>query len=251
MDLQFLKRIRLCEAAQVLSHLKPGSRILELGAGAGWQAEFFSNHGHSVEALDIPGSIYSSEQVFPVQHYDGVSIPCETASFDVIFSSNVLEHVEKQTELLSETKRVLIPGGQALHIVPSASWRFWTSVAHYPGVLKELVTKIQTKSSSPDIPVGSEGVPPSRTCVEKLRRLAFPSRHGERGNHFSELSLFSKDSWISLLDSNGFTELECSPLKIFYSGYNVLGAGLPIATRIGLSKILGASTFLLKGIKRK
>jgi len=52
-----------------------------------------------------------------VQLYDGVHIPIESKSVDVIWSKSVLEHVQLPKALLEEMKRILRPGGVICHII--------------------------------------------------------------------------------------------------------------------------------------
>lgn len=46
-------------------------------------------------------------------------LPYEDASFDVVFSLEVIEHIEKHSVLLSEAARVLTPGGHLVLITPN------------------------------------------------------------------------------------------------------------------------------------
>lgn len=126
-----LERLRNADFASIQRWLTPGARILELGGGSGYQANLMAARGFDVVSIDLQDRPKSQEAFFPVQDYDGRHIPFENASFDIVFSSNVLEHVRELPELLAETRRVLKPGGIAIHLLPSASWRFWTFLAHY------------------------------------------------------------------------------------------------------------------------
>jgi SAM-dependent methyltransferase len=49
---------------------------------------------------------------------DATAIPFEDASFDVLISHHMLEHIPDDTKALSEFARVLRPGGVALLAVP-------------------------------------------------------------------------------------------------------------------------------------
>ena len=69
------------------------SSILEIGAGSGWQARELASRGYDVQAIDIAASTYSAENVFPIQQYNGEHLPFADASFDIIFSSNVLDRL--------------------------------------------------------------------------------------------------------------------------------------------------------------
>ena len=49
--------------------------------------------------------------------------PLPTSYFDVVYSSNVLEHVKEPPKVISEIIRVLKPGGHAQIVVPNyGSW---------------------------------------------------------------------------------------------------------------------------------
>ncbi len=76
--------------------------------------------------------------------YDGKTIPFENATFDSVFSSEVLEHVFNPDEILPEIYRVLKPGGCMLLTCPF----FWPEheqpydYARYSSfALKHLMTK--------------------------------------------------------------------------------------------------------------
>lgn len=74
--------------------------------------------------------------MWPVIEYDGVNIPFADHSFDVVFSSNVLEHIRQIEPFQRELHRILTPEGRAVHIVPNFGWRFWANLAHYCYVAK-------------------------------------------------------------------------------------------------------------------
>src|ERR1044071_1221452 len=88
-----LANIRLYELDRVSSYLRKGYKVLEIGAGAGWQAKKLSERGVRVTAIDITSSFYKPDQVWPVIEYDGEHIPFPDNYFDIVFSSNVLEHI--------------------------------------------------------------------------------------------------------------------------------------------------------------
>jgi 2-polyprenyl-3-methyl-5-hydroxy-6-metoxy-1,4-benzoquinol methylase len=138
-NFNFLQEIRKFELQRAIAHIPPGSHLLELGAGAGWQSKWLSEAGFTVSAIDLANTNYLTHQEYPVVVYDGVHIPFPDAHFDFVFSSNVMEHVLDLTTMHSEVYRVLKPDGIAFHILPSTAWRFWTSVTHPLGVFKATV----------------------------------------------------------------------------------------------------------------
>ena len=124
MNLQHLKAIRDYELDLVQALMPLGGRILEVGSGAGWQAQRLADQGRSIVALDVPTSNYTHVRAYPPVLYDGERIPIAGDTFDVVFSSNVLEHVDNLIFLSAELRRVLKPGGLAIHVLPTPSWRF-------------------------------------------------------------------------------------------------------------------------------
>ena len=55
MNIVHKRNIREYELNRVTPLFQQGSTILEIGAGAGWQAKALANKGYSVEAIDLGG----------------------------------------------------------------------------------------------------------------------------------------------------------------------------------------------------
>jgi ubiquinone/menaquinone biosynthesis C-methylase UbiE len=70
--------------------------------------------------------------LFRITDFDGRNAPFHDASFDIVFSSNVLEHVPDLVHMHSEIQRVLTPNGYAVHVLPTHSWRLWTTLSAFP-----------------------------------------------------------------------------------------------------------------------
>jgi ubiquinone/menaquinone biosynthesis C-methylase UbiE len=231
------KIIRERELAHIVSLLPAGAHVLEIGAGAGWQARRLSERGFSVTAIDIQQSRYHAIQEWPVIDYDGRRIPLPDRSVDVIFSSNVLEHVPHIHEFMHEMRRVLAPGGSAIHIMPTTLWRLLTSAFFYPYRIKALFVGGSSKDSS----ISSEESKPQRSIWKKLRNGIFPTRHGERGTVLTELYYFSSYFWCSAFSRGGWKVSRMFGTGLLYSGYRVFGAAISIAARERLAGILGSS----------
>lgn len=90
-------------------------RVLDLGCGTGDSVDQFRSVLPGVEwvGLDLPASPEVAERVrtdAEFHTFDGVSVPFEDASFDLVYCKQVLEHVERPAALLAEVARVLRPG---------------------------------------------------------------------------------------------------------------------------------------------
>jgi SAM-dependent methyltransferase len=248
MDIEFLRAIRLYEMDLVIRLVQPGQTVLEIGAGAGWQAHYMALHGFKVIALDVPGSNYDAKGNWPVIVYDGGKIPLAKHSVDVVFSSNVLEHILHVEAFQPEILRVLKPDGCAIHLMPTPTWRFWTSVAMYIDNFKRLTRRltglfsktrpaIQTQNSITE----DKTLPPLK---ERLFRAFWPSRHGEIGNSFTELYYFSRRRWITLFKATGWCIDRVMSNRLFYSGYMLFGPRWGLHTRKLMSYLLGSACMI-------
>lgn len=93
----------------------PG-RVLDIGCGIKPYRALFP--GSEYVGVEIPvASRYGSRKLADV-YYDGHTLPFPDTSFDVVFSSQVLEHVFDPAGFLAEIARVLRPGGHVLLSTP-------------------------------------------------------------------------------------------------------------------------------------
>ena len=214
-DIDFLHTLRLYELDQIKIFIKENSKILEIGAGSGFQSKILSSWKNQVEAIDISSSIYKKSIIYDVKTYDGENIPYTENSFSVVFSSNVFEHILNIKNILNEISRVTNKDSKIILLMPSPSWRFWTSLTD---ILRNFYTR-------------THGV------------------HSK--NILNEFFFFSRKSWINNLRHKDFKLELILPNNIFYTGNYIMGKRLTIKVRKYLSKILGSSCniYILRKIK--
>lgn len=250
MSNEYLHLLRDFELQQVLGNLpspqdeSTGPRVLDIGAGTGRQAALLKRRGYAVVAVDLASSAYAAERVFPVVEYDGVNLPLDDASVNVVFSSNVLEHVEHLDTLLAETRRILMKDGLAIHILPTPSWRAWTTLAHLPWLISRslsLVFRGPGSSTQGRVRSGSEADGQGAGKLKRLAASLWPARHGERGNALTEVWYFSEWWWRKAFVDCGFNVIETRPAGLFYTGAMLLAGRLSLGMRRRLATVLGSS----------
>ena len=242
-SIDLLNRIRAAEIEAIAAHLPAGSRVLEIGAGTGRQAQELRRLGFDVEAIEIPDSNYAQERLFPITDYDGRHIPFPDGSFDAVFSSNVLEHVRALDELEADIKRVLRPGGLCVHVLPTHVWRFWTMLSAFPAALQKIASPGAQGGASNGLGgfLGRIG----RTLRTLLSPL-FPTRHGETGTAISELWLFHPRRWRRHFRAAGFEIVRDEPMGLFYTGHLVLGDRRSLPERRRMASRYGSACHLFE-----
>lgn len=218
---------------------KPSLDVLDVGAGSGRQAARLAEHGHDVSAVDIETSAYAEEAFFPVTVYGGKTLPFPDGAFDVVVSSNVLEHVSGLQDLLDEIKRVLRPDGIAVHVLPTPAWRVWTTAAHGPWILKR-TWQMLTGTRRRQRRAGGDSA--EHAHRRSSTSMLFPERHGERGNVLSEAWYFSSRWWKGAFRRGGWQVMHDTAVGMFYTGAMLFGSKLDLQARHRLAQVLGSAT---------
>jgi SAM-dependent methyltransferase len=103
-------------ARSLLARWQGPVRVLDLGCGAGHSMDLFCTSNpqcswHGAEVEDSPELRAADAHSSAITFFDGVHLPWDDASFDFVYSNQVLEHVRKPEALLADVFRVLKPGG--------------------------------------------------------------------------------------------------------------------------------------------
>jgi SAM-dependent methyltransferase len=108
----------------MLSEVRPGMRALDLGSGAGAFTAELAKVGAApigvevAEAAIVRARAAHPELDFRLAPIDG-PLPFEDGSFELVWASEVIEHVADTATWLSEVRRVLVPAGELLLTTPS------------------------------------------------------------------------------------------------------------------------------------
>lgn len=145
---KYQERIRQLEWDAILQFIPRNAHFLDVGCGAGYSLMKAKNQLNcDIKGIDPePGAHgvgrYTSEEwkSLPIIQGSAENLPYEDNSFDVVYSSHVLEHVTSEQQALDEMKRVLKPGGVLIIGMPTAAmswvallsaWLFTTHINIY------------------------------------------------------------------------------------------------------------------------
>lgn len=112
------RRFQAFQASLLLSYLRrfrvevQHKKVLDLGSGVGGYSQELVTHGAWVVSLDLiqPSTQPKGDSYHPLIA-DALVIPICDRSVDVVFCASLIEHVSDPARLLSEIRRVLVPGG--------------------------------------------------------------------------------------------------------------------------------------------
>ncbi len=111
------------ETINLFSHYLPsGSRVLDIGAGAGAFSQRLADLGYQVTALDIETEKWIPKQIEFVQLNidDGINKSLNTTEkFDAVCCLEVIEHIENPWNLLREIHSLVKPGGKLILSTPN------------------------------------------------------------------------------------------------------------------------------------
>ena len=109
----------------LLSQLRSGDRVLDLGCGEGTFAAIAARAGAgSVLGADVAeAALVRARRAHPDLRFERVDIAGPLAfadnQFDLVWASEVIEHVADTATWLSEVRRVLVPGGRLAITTPA------------------------------------------------------------------------------------------------------------------------------------
>ncbi len=213
-------------------------RGLELGAGDGFQSVFLADYIVGLVSTEINGRILSQKNSGSIEYKvcsaeEAVGKSGDN-SFDIVFSSNLLEHITDPVSLLRGIRRIVKDDGITVHIVPSRLWKLCHMLFHVPAntmamiehiwlrrgaenrlretlfLLRQLadgfITGANTLTDRADKEDRRFGNNPGnrRKRPAFLKRLFVPLPHGRAERNRDEFKEFSKHRWMKAFDDAGF-----------------------------------------------
>lgn len=109
---------------RILAHIQPFQTILDLGAGRGCRPHMnFRGLVSRVYGIDPEEAVLANPYLDVATVGFAESLPWPDATFDLVYSANVLEHLPTPVKCFQEVHRVLKPGGTFLTKTPNR-WHY-------------------------------------------------------------------------------------------------------------------------------
>jgi SAM-dependent methyltransferase len=157
--------------------IRPGTRLLDLGCGAGRHAFEAARRGAHVVALDMDNAELAQVAAITAAMTEAGEIPAGASitaaagdatrmpfgddSFDVVIAAEVMEHIPADQAAMNEVARVLRPGGVAAVTVPAwlperICWLLSDDYHNVPGGHIRIFTRheLETKLARAGLAVG-------------------------------------------------------------------------------------------------
>lgn len=200
---------------------------LELGCGNGMYSKYLAFYCKKLTAMEYNErrlSAKSDEKItFVVGDAQDLSKFGDN-EMDLIFSSNLIEHLSDIDSCLAECRRVIKAEGQIIHTVPNRTWKFFHLLLYYPFAIKVLLLKIFSAKKAAAL---LESVSPDTGCDSSLRpqyskssikKYLLPKTHGISKSHYGEFKQWGQKRWIDIFKKNGLEISEIVRLP-FYFGW--------------------------------
>ena len=102
-------------ALNLVPNAKPRQTALDVGCREGYQSQWLEKKGNTVTSIDIEKK-YEKCIVTDANK----PLPFKDASFDLIWCSEVIEHLHQPKQAISEFRRILKPGGKMILTTPNS-----------------------------------------------------------------------------------------------------------------------------------
>jgi 2-polyprenyl-3-methyl-5-hydroxy-6-metoxy-1,4-benzoquinol methylase len=110
--------------AAAMARRLPKARVLDVGCALGFFLEAALEHGLDAHGIDASNAAISAIRPrFGERVKSGTlaSVPDrEHASYDIVFASDIIEHIPKPHEFVAQVARLLKPAGEFVGITPNA-----------------------------------------------------------------------------------------------------------------------------------
>lgn len=182
-------------------------RVLELGAGDGFQSQLLARYTRFLVSTDINPErlVCHSNHKITCTVCDAKRLPYRNNEFDLIYSSNLLEHLPDPAQTFMEMSRVLRDNGIMIHVVPNRFWKVLHLGLFY---FSQFLAIIELLTGSSVKNIGGRGNNPQKPRSTFWRRNLWPPVHGASPTNAIEFSRFGRRYWQSVFEGAGFELVE-------------------------------------------
>jgi SAM-dependent methyltransferase len=211
---------------------------LEIGAGDGFQSLLLSQYLRRLVSTEINELVLSGETCDSVEYRicsaEEAVGNCREGSLDIVYSSNLLEHLVDPTAILRGVRRILKDDGITVHIVPTPLWKLCHMLFYVPANAVALIEQVSRQNGMENrfrelrflfgqflsgtitgsntmtdladnearLRGNNSGIPRKRPAF--LKRLLMPEPHGISENNFAEIAAFGRRRWKTIFEQAGF-----------------------------------------------
>jgi SAM-dependent methyltransferase len=204
---------------------------LEIGAGDGYQSHLLLKYIKRLTCTEYYEDSFSQSNMISGVEYRTLDVSdidehFANRKFDIIFSSNVLEHITSIESVIPKFGSKLKDNGIMIHVMPNRTWKFLHILIWYfmlPNIIRKKLFNHNKSGVKRDFEWKKSGNNPnaSQIGVDENRRVLsklFPTPHGVSVNNFSEYLSFGKKFWIKVFENSGFEVVEVRKLQ-FHTPY--------------------------------
>jgi ubiquinone/menaquinone biosynthesis C-methylase UbiE len=156
-------------------------------------------------------------------------LPFADSTFDVVFSSYVLEHLKMREDSLREMRRVLKPNGIIIATVPTCMERFCYVPVYYKHLLKKSFCALFGSIHSSLSAFSGMAICNEISDRQKRTSAFSPDVHGTYSSFAEEISSSRPSRWISLFSKYGLKRMAVfSTIVIPWHLLEVLHPKLPL-----------------------
>lgn len=176
------------------------SKGLELGAGDGFQATLLVKYVSKLVSTELRPEILKNKNTESIEYRvcnaEEVANMFDSKEFDLVFSSNLLEHLQNPHQALSGVCEILKDDGISIHIMPNPFWKFCHLLFYLPNrfliALERIPQKGRISSAS------KEGTELKIKSAKKpfIHRALTLKPHGASNGNIKEFFAFTKSRWI-------------------------------------------------------
>ena len=178
-------------------------KILEIGSGDGYMASVLKKKSWNIIASDPNPRKPMKTYVYRMKG-DNILFPNDY--FDIIFSSNVLEHIYNLPQVFLEMKRVLKNTGIMIHTIPTSFCAVMTYLINPIAYIRNILL-----------------IPLKLMPISKLNPIyiLYLWGHGTSKSVFHSFFNWRKSRWIKIFNENGLKVINSIRVQLLHSMHKV------------------------------